>query len=216
MPGRDLQSSQVMPIMPTRARNDFKELSLSSVGYGPLLQRDYWAVISRSRMKPSEIMDWVGRHFSEFSPRDRAVFSRAKEGLPPKLGEQIRVKILGAGSFRVKVLHRSKNSFTLGTISGHPEAGRITFGAYRNSLGDVVFHIRSRARSSARLSFLGFRMVGEAMQTHTWTDFVNNVALSAGDGVIGYVHAETEILPERFRDNPSDKKFGPTFVARSD
>jgi len=207
--------------MPIQARSDFKKLSLSSAGFGPLLQRDYWAVILRSRMKPSEIMDWVGCRFSEFPPRDRAIFSREREGLPLKLGEQIHVKILGAGSFRVKVLHRSKNSLTLGTISGHPEAGRITFGAYRNSLGDVVFHIRSRARSSARLSFLGFRMVGEAMQTHTWTDFVNNIALSAGDGVIGYVHAETEILPERFQDKPTDgkfgdKKFGPTFVARGD
>ena len=57
-------------------------------------------------------------------------------------------------------------------LTGHPEAGRITFGAYRTVDGDVVFHIRSRACSSSLFNYLGFLVGGDPMQTATWTDFV--------------------------------------------
>lgn len=188
-------------------------LALSPAGVGPLLQRDYWAVISGCRLKPSEVVDWVARYFSEFSPPDRAIFSMPLVA-PLQVGDELHVKIRWAGSFRIRVLHQDRNSMTLGTIRGHPEAGRITFGAYRNDFGDVIFHIRSRARSSSRRFLAGFLAIGDPMQLHTWTDFVNNVALSAGNGVVGFVHAESCKMPKRFSEEAEASR--PTFVAQGD
>jgi hypothetical protein len=138
---------------------------------------------------------------------DRAGSPRALD-----VGEELEVRIAGAGAARVRVLHRDRQSLTLGTVEGHPEAGRITFGAYRNRRGDVIFHIRSRARSSSPGNYLGFLGIGEAMQTSTWVDFVNRVAVATGRGVLGVIHAETrEIADEDDRDVGS-----PTYEARGD
>lgn len=185
-----------------------KELALADEGVGPLLQRDYWGVIRECRASPTEVMTYVSRHFEAFAPRELVVFRRQEqhEGALAA-GDMLDVDIVGAGCFAVRVIHCSPQSFTLGTVKGHPEAGRITFGAYRNSHGDVIFHIRSRARSGSRKHYLGFLGVGESMQTTVWTDFVNRVAVAVGEGVMGWIHAETchcEDEPEELeRDTPT-------------
>jgi hypothetical protein len=108
------------------------------------------------------------------------------------------------------VLDRDANSLTLSTLAGHPEAGRITFGAYRSDRGDVVFHIRSRARSSSRMHFAEYLTAGEGMQTATWASLINTVARAVGDGVLGEIRATTEAC----EDLPDDDGDGPTFIAR--
>jgi hypothetical protein len=181
---------------------------------GPLLQRDYWGVISNCRLKPSELIDWVARRFPEFAPTDRAIFSLSQHERPLEVGDELRVRIRAAGVAYVRVLSKTPQSFTLGTLEGHPEAGRITFGAYRNAIGDVIFQIRSRAYSSARLVLLGFLAIGDPMQIHTWTDFIQAVSVSAGDGIVGFIHAETSRLPDAFESEQD--LLGPTFIARGD
>jgi hypothetical protein len=97
-------------------------------------------------------------------------------------------------------------------VKGHPEAGRITFGAYRDDDGCVIFHIRSRARSESVLRRLGFVLLGEAMQTNTWTDFVSRVAALCGGDVAGGVHVETKAIDDE-DDGSIDQ---PTYLARGD
>ncbi|MCP3099169.1 DUF1990 family protein [Myxococcus sp. K15C18031901] len=189
-------------------------LLLPDMGAGPLLQRDYWGVIRRCRYAPADIMDWVGRHFPEFAPEELCVFARedaSREDQPLEEGETLRVHIHGAGTFGVRVIHKNARSLTLATLPGHPEAGRITFGAYRNVHRDVIFHIRSRARSGSPVHYWGFVTAGEAMQTNTWTEFVTRVAVSAGDGVLGVIHADTSHLDAEPRGG--DVEAGPTFLA---
>ncbi|WP_257458263.1 DUF1990 domain-containing protein [Archangium lipolyticum] len=184
-------------------------------GAGPLLQRDYWAVIENCGCSPSEVMKLVASRFAEFAPEELVIFEREDGGNAPlEPGDELRVRIRGAGTFHVRIIHRDRQSLTMATLPGHPEAGRITFGAYRNELGDVIFHIRSRARSGSRVMYLGFRTGGEAMQTNTWTDFVNTVALTVGEGVIGFIHAETTVM-EKAHESADDVR-GPTFLARGD
>ena len=190
-------------------------LLIAADGAGPLLQRDYWALIDRCECSPSEVMEWVAARFGEFAPEELCVFERTGDpDTPLAVGEEMQVNILGAGKCHVRIIHRDPQSFTLGTLPGHPEAGRITFGAYRNERGDVIFHIRSRARSGSRIIYLGFYTGGEAMQTNTWTDFVNNVALTMGEGVIGFIHAETTVMEKAHED--ADDVQGPTYLARGD
>ena len=167
-------------------------LQLATQGAGPLYRRDYWAVIRNCRQGPEEIVRTLRRHFPAFSPAELARFSRLDDGdRPLSVDDHLEVRIAGYKKVRVRVIHADEQSFTLATEPGHPEAGRITFGSYRNRRGDVIFHIRSHARSSGRVTLAGFLATGEVMQTSTWTDFVNRVAVAFGEGVIGFIHAET-------------------------
>jgi hypothetical protein len=184
---------------------------------GLLLQRDYWAVIDRCRLSPSALLDELASHFSAFAPPDVVTFETAgRTAGPLEPGDVLEVRIRGAGTFQVSVSSRTPQTLTLVTMTGHPEAGRITFGAYRNDYGDVIFHIRSRARSSTRARYVGFLVMGEAMQTTTWTDFATSVAFTFGEGVIGYVHADTARLYGRRAKEVAASELSPTFVAEGD
>jgi hypothetical protein len=186
-------------------------------GVGLLLQRDYWAVIARCRLSPSALLDELTDHFGTFAPPDVVTFGRADgTARPLERGDVLEVRIRGAGMCRVCVTGRTTQTLTLATLAGHPEAGRITFGAYRNDYGDVIFHIRSRARSSTRARYVGFLVMGDPMQTTTWTDFVASVAFTFGEGVIGYVHGETSRIRGRRADHTEASALSATFIAEGD
>ena len=180
-------------------------------GAGPLLQRDYWAIFAGCALKPSEIMTHVKSHFCELPPASLVRFL-APTGV--NRNAELDIRIVPAQSCRVRVMHEDAQSITLATLDGHPEAGRITFGAYRNPAGDVIFHIRSRARSASLSKRVGFLAIGDAMQTNTWTDFINNAARAVGAHIPDAIRAETkevEDLPED--DHPLQS---PTFIAAGD
>lgn len=127
---------------------------------------------------------------------------------------ELDIRIVPAQSCRVRVVHDDAQSITFGTLEGHPEAGRITFAAYRNRAGEVIFHIRSRARSASTAKRVGFLAIGEAIQTNTWSDFINNAAAAVGAHIPDAIRAETkevEELPED--DHPLQS---PTFLAVGD
>ena len=182
-------------------RIESESLSLAEQGVGPLLQRDYWGVVRNAWASPRAVVATVRRYFPSFSPRDLASFERCDgrdAGL--SMGDELFVTLPVAGRFLVRVTHVGDQSFTLATEPGHPESGRITFGCYRDSNDELVFHIRSRARSSSRRFRAGFLATGEVMQTSTWTDFVNRVGVAFGEGIDGFIHAATRLCedePER-------------------
>lgn len=202
-----------MPPPELSVPEDRPPLRLAPDGSGPLLQRDYWGVIAGSRLSPEEIGDLLARRLTDFPPPDLATLRRPDPpDRPLEPGDVVEVEIRLTGTFYVQVLHRDERSLTVGTVAGHPEAGRITFGAYRNPKGDVVFHIRSRARSSDRPRRFGFLTAGEPMQTNTWTDFINRLATAVGDGVIGFIRAGTREV----EDEPDEAAAAPTFRTREE
>jgi hypothetical protein len=195
------------------ARDELEELLPASDGYGPLLQRDYWAVLAGCRLAPPEIGALLAARFADFPPPELVRFRPAHDAERPlECGDVVDVDIRLAGSCQVQVVHRNDNSLTFATLAGHPEAGRITFGAYRNPVGDVVFHIRSRARSRSGTCFVGFFTAGEPMQTTTWTDFINRLAVAVGQGIVGVIRAETRKVEEA---DDEDAPL-PTFAAAGD
>jgi hypothetical protein len=162
-------------------------------------------------LTPSELMTHVRSHFCELPPASLVRFV-APSGL--NRHSELDIRIMSAESCRVRVMHEDAQSITLGTLEGHPEAGRITFGAYRNPSGEMIFHIRSRARSASPSKRVGFLAIGDPMQTNTWTDFINNTAAAVGAHIRDAIRAETkevEELPED--DHPLQS---PTFLAVGD
>lgn len=186
-------------------------LTPAAQGKGPLLQRDYWAVFRACSLPASEVAQLVRERFVEFPPEELVVFRRA-DGRSGALDvdDELEITIRMSGTTAVRVVHTDANSMTLCTVEGHPEAGRITFGAYPNEHGDVIFHIRSRARSSSSMQYAGFITLGEAMQTNTWTDFIDCLAHTVADGIIGAIQVETQEIDD---DESID---APTFIARGD
>lgn len=184
-------------------------------GKGALLERDYWAVLKDARTGPAGVMDVVSRYFEELAPPSLVRFRRRRDaaGRPLAPQDELVVDIRMAGECGVRVIHTDPNSLTLATLDGHPEAGRITFGAYRHERGDVIFHIRSRARAASPVRLAGFLFAGDAMQTNTWTGFVNRVAASLAGGVHGAIHVEKRSGPEEPGDRSVD---APTFIAEGD
>lgn len=180
-------------------------------GAGPLLERDYYARLRGSDLSPSQVMELVRRNFVSLAPDGLAAFHTGKQdGID--VGDELDIRIFGAGDCRVRVVHRDAQSITFGTLEGHPEAGRITFGCYRDDEGELLFHIRSRARSESLLRLFGFVVVGEAMQTNTWTDFISRTGALAR-GSAGAVHAAMRTLDDEGEEDVVDR---PTFLARGD
>lgn len=188
----------------------------ASEGVGPLIQRDYWAAIDACEVGPRAIADAIACSFATFPPKDVVAFSRPDLqdacDAPLNVGDEMAVAIRMAGTSNVRVVHRDANSITLATLRGHPEAGRITFGAYRNRGGDVIVHIRSRARSGSLLHRAGFLGLGDPMQLTCWTDFINAVAARFGKGIVGSIVAESNAID----DEPEDCADKPTFIAEGE
>lgn len=181
-------------------------------GNGPLLQRDYWAVIKDCRLDCREVARFVKEHFPTLPPESLVVFRRKDDQTGPlQVDDEMEVEIRMAKITAVRVIHQDENSITLCTMRKHPEAGRITFGAYRNDNNDVVFHIRSRARSSSVKNLVGFLTTGDAMQTNTWTDFIDRLSHMIGDGVLDAIHVETSKIEE---EDAETVMMAPTFIAR--
>lgn len=191
-----------------------EQLQFASDGTGPLLQRDYWAVIHDCRIHPQEIIELLRSKFDQLAPEGLVRFiSAARPNQPLSVGDLMEVKIRMTSEVKVRVVDISDLSLTIATVEGHPEAGKITFGAYHNDRGDVIFHIRSRARSSSALHFAGFLTAGDAMQTNTWTDFIDRLAHTVGDGVIGgQIFADKQEVDEQTEDADANT---PTFIARA-
>lgn len=188
------------------------DIQRASAGAGDLLQRDYWAAIESCVHTPSALLDDLGRRFCEFPPPDLVSFRRVGDcDRPLEVGDEMDIAIRMTAECRVRVVCRDEQSITLATLRGHPEAGRITFGAYRHESGVVIFHIRSRSRSGNALFAAGFAAFGEAMQTNTWADFVATVANTYGAGVQGDTHVETQQVEPQADD---DGACTPTFEAR--
>lgn len=190
-----------------------KPISPAGGGVGPLLQRDYWAVLRQCRGTAAEVARAVAERFWQYPPPDLVRFERVDGTTNPLLpGDVMEVDIRMAGACHVRVVYRDDLSLTLATLDGHPEAGRITFGAYPNARGEMVFHIRSRARASSRDRQLGFLTAGEPMQTLTWTGFIDRLAASVGAGVRDVIHADTQDVAETAEDRCAEG-MKPTFRA---
>jgi hypothetical protein len=185
----------------------------ASKGAGPLLQRDYWAVIAGTSLSPEEIITKVRQSFPDFAPPETAAFDRGgRPANPLEVGDQMDICIAMLGGCKVRVVHTDRLSLTLRTLEGHPEAGRITFGCGRDDQGRIVFRIRSRTRAGGWVKYLGFLLMGKQMQSRTWIRFIGNLAHACGGSVQGSVQVSTIRVADRFADEGGLD--APTFVAR--
>ena len=141
------------------------KIQAASQGHGPLWQRDYHAQVMGCQSTPEQFIAMIRDDFPAFSPSELAAFTNEKS-TPLEVGDEMKVFIQGYGECGVRVVHLDARSLTLRTLQGHFEAGRITFGAYYQD-GNLIFRIRSRARSTDRLRHVGYQLIGKKLQKQT-------------------------------------------------
>jgi len=177
------------------------EVAYAAGGVGPLLQRDYSGVIQGSRCTPEELARLVREQFVEFAPPETAAFQKTGDGdAPLKVGDEFRIRLGGFMPCRVRAVHIDDTTLTLRTLDGHPEAGRISFRAGRDDDQRLTFQIRSRARSGGMLKYLGFLLMGRAMQARCWIRFIGRVAEASGGRLASPVRVKTS----RVEEEPAD------------
>ena len=158
----------------------------ASEGTGPLLERDYRVVVEGTGLTPETLVKALRERFEKFAPTETACFRRAgKEPGPLDVGDELDIKIALLGDCRVRVAHVDTLGITLRTLKGHPEAGRITFGALRDEKGRTVFRILSRTRASGLTSYLGYLVLGKQMQSRCWIRFIDRIVADSGGRVAG-------------------------------
>jgi hypothetical protein len=166
---------------------------LAPEGVGSLFQRDYVAVVEGSALSPEAAVLLIRSHFPEFSPAELAEFCAPHpSGGPLQPGDTMHVNIRGAGHCAVIVTEIRDTGFTLRTLAGHIEAGRITFGAAKDVAGRLVLRIRSRARLDHPVRYAGYELLGRHAQTRIWVTFLERSAAACEGRLLGRVIHSTE------------------------
>lgn len=174
----------------------------ASEGVGFLLQRQYTGVIAGAKVSAKELIDLLLRDFVLMPPASLAKFSRPPGVRGPlKVGDEMDVNIRMAGVSKVRLIEITPRSFTLLTMSDHPEAGRISFAARERDGGAFLdLRVRSRARSGRLYQFIGYMILGKAMQTKVWTEFIRSAAAASGGRILEPVKVETFKVDENVGD----------------
>lgn len=197
-----IQSNESSTSESTQDANEPQQVLTAAKGSGPLLERDYQAIIVDTACTPEEVIEKVRAEFPRFSPDALAAFE-CREGFewPLEVGHEMQIKIRGAGTCHVRIVHANERSLTLRTLDGHPEAGRITFGAFADEQGRLIFRIRSRARSSNKLKYVGYIFMGREMQAQVWITFIERIAELCG----GRIEGEIEVKTSRVKSSMADQ-----------
>jgi hypothetical protein len=182
----------------------------ASEGVGPLLRREYSAVVGGAPCGPEAIGTLLRERFEDFAPPETAIFDRTAEAKDRlAIGDEMEIRIALLGRCRVRVVHHSDCTLTLRTLAGHPEAGRITFGADRDPQGRLRLRIVSRTRASRVLNYLGYLVMGKQLQARCWIRFLERLAEATGGQIADRIHVRTH----RVEEEPGDRKGtdAPTF-----
>ncbi len=176
-------------------------VQLANEGVGPLMQRDYVAIIEEPLLTPEQAMQNLLENFVSLSPAHLARFNRPSMASGClQLDEGLEVAIIGNPLTAVRVCAIEERRLTLRTLRGHIEAGRITFGADCDPAGRLVLRIRSRARIHDPFRLVGYLLLGKHVQYRIWAIFLERWAAAAGGRRIGPILEETDCVQESLAD----------------
>jgi hypothetical protein len=199
-----------MGVSPAGLTSEVSEFAYAVDGYGPLFERDYSATIEGAGCTPEQVGAMIRERFEEFAPPETAVFRRDGDKAGPlRPGDELEIGIALRGRCKVRIILADARGLTLRTLVGHPEAGRISFGAGRDPQGRLTFRILSRTRASGPLNFLGFWILGKQLQSRCWIRFIDRVAEACGGRIDGRIRVRTRKVAEDAADR--GERDTPTF-----
>lgn len=171
-------------------------------GEGPRFHRRYRVDVAASVLTPEALVAQIQDDVQAFVPDEIATFERTEGEGRFAIGDEFHIHIAAPWDGPVRVVEVSPTHFTLATLDGHLEAGKIRFEAaeHPTEAGALRFTIESWARSRDRLVDLAYDGLGvaKAAQQGMWTFFCDRVAEACGGEKMG----EIEVVTERESDDP--------------
>jgi hypothetical protein len=174
---------------PRAPRDHGGEAQRASSGVGQLIHRRYVVDIPRAGARfavgRDELMRAITRQITRLSPAALAEFrkSAGRDG-EMRVGDEYHIAMLGPWNGRVRVVERSRDSFTLITLKGHPESGHITFRVRERRLPGrpLRVSIESWARSRDKTVDLAYAKlgIGKLVQAEVWVTFLQRACVLAG------------------------------------
>lgn len=170
-------------------------------GSGPLVHRRYEIALPDRAVTRDIVLRLMQLHLTELAPAALANFEKS-EGSDEVfcVGDEYEITMLGPWNGAVRVAEMTRDSFTLVTLAGHPEAGHITFSVEEDAtaFGTLRVRIESWARSRDALvaAAYGTLGIGKQVQTEVWITFLQRLAVLAGVGTRPEVNITTESLAE--------------------
>ena len=172
-------------------------LQLPSDGYGKLIHRQY-SIEFQSDKSATEIIAAISQDLNPFCHEAMATFEKVgcdADGM--EVGDEYLIKISGPWNGPVRVIDTNTNSFSLGTLDGHLEAGFIEFEVGQEDGDQRRFTIQSWATSASLLVWITYSIlhVTKLAQTAMWTGFCTQVAKQFGDAS----NSDVQISDSSFR-----------------
>jgi len=157
----------------------------SDEGAGPLLHRRYEIELPDRAVSSDMVLRLMQLHLTELTPAALAEFEKSSGSDNVfGVGDEYDITMLGPWNGAVRVSEVTRDSFTLVTLDGHPEAGHITFSVEDDatSQGLIQVRIESWARSRDGLVAAAYDTlkIGKQVQTEVWITFLQRLAELAG------------------------------------
>jgi hypothetical protein len=175
------------PLPPGTDRSDHQGVE---DGFGPLMHRSFVTRIREAQLTAQELIGTFGAAPNRAAPKALGSFVKlhGAEG-ELRVGDEFTVRIPGPWDGPVRAVEVAPTHFSLVTLDGHLEAGRIRFSAQDIGPQRLEVRIEAWARGGDRLSNLLFDHlpVNKEVQLHMWTSVLERLTrLSRGrrDGPI--------------------------------
>jgi uncharacterized protein YbjT (DUF2867 family) len=190
--GGDNALTTVLKVQPTpldvglRKLADAQPEQLPSEGIGPLNRKRYWADIVGSQYSPETLFALFRTSFNDITPVfvDAAAEPRTTSVIEE--GETLTLALPLRGHVQVRVAELDARRTTLLTLEGHPLAGAVRF-LCEDRGAAVRFQVEVYDRAANMIDLIAMRTLGDRLQSHTWTQVVENMITrsrgSAPDGV---------------------------------
>jgi len=176
----EIPADEPPPLPPGFDRSDVQGIQ---DGYGPLMHRCYVARVRDAELTAEQLIETFAGKPNRAAPKALGSFVklRGEEG-ELRVGDEFTVRIPGPWDGPVRAVEVEPTGFSLVTLDGHLEAGRIRFAAH--DLGDarLEISIEAWARGGDRVSNLLFDRipVNKEVQLHMWTSVLERLMEMSG------------------------------------
>ena len=182
--GAENALTRVLHVAPTplddglRALTEQQPEQLPDEGIGSLRRKRFWADIHGDQT-PEGLFAYVRDHFNDVTPVFVDALDAPGSSATIEEGASITLSLPLRGHVQVRVTGLEPTRMTLLTLQGHPLAGAVRF--LCQPMGATVrFQVEVFDRAATMLDFIAMRVLGDALQSHTWTHVVESVVEHSG------------------------------------
>ncbi|HEU4407814.1 MAG TPA: DUF1990 family protein [Polyangiaceae bacterium] len=202
--GRPNALVEVLGVRPTPLAESLPKLGdslpeqLPSEGIGPMHRKVYRALIRGARDGAEGLLAIVRDSFAELAPSSTVEVGAEPASPETKLepGATVTMALPLRGHVQVRVEEVSPRAITLATLEGHPLAGAVRFVAEPAGEGALRFEVQTCYRAATLADLVMMETLGGALQSYTWTSFVEALVERSG----GRAEGGVEIV----RDDPDE------------